>query len=93
MGGLLDPSWHYFEEKIREWLVLVVQLFPVDSASFQAIDADDDDDDDYELCLGVICFDRAGYHVAVTAVGQSVNSKHLVGTRTRGRARKNATIF
>ena len=47
MGGLLDPSWHYFEEKIREKLVLVVQLFPMDSASFHAIDVDDDDDDDY----------------------------------------------
>ena len=67
--------------------------FSVDLASFHAVDVDDDDDDDYELCLGVICFDRAGYHVAVTAVGQSVNSKHLVGTRTRGGARKNATIF
>ena len=41
----------------------------MDLASFHAIDVDDDDDDDSELCLGVICFDRAGYHVAVTAVG------------------------
>ena len=62
-------------------------------ASFHAIGVDDEDDDDYELCLGVICFDRAGYHVAVTAVGQSVNSKHLVGTRTRGWARRIARIF
>ena len=60
----------------------------MDLASFHAIDVDDDDDDDSELSPGVICFDRAGYHVAVTAVGQSVNSKHLVGTRTRGGARK-----
>ena len=62
-------------------------------ASYHAFDVDDNNDDDSELCLGVICFDRAGYHVAVTAVGQSVNSKHLVGTRTRGGARKNARFF
>ena len=61
--------------------------------SFHAIDVDEDDDDDYELWLSVICFDRAGYHVAVTAVGQSVNSKHLVGTRTRGGAREIARIL